>query len=499
MNLQVFRLIYKHGKLAEKRSAAFEQNKSARYVLVGFGIFMVFYMIFISVMLALIANESKRLTGIGLIGGILPFILVFDFLRRFAMQQTPSQQVKPYLLLPIPRHTCIDCYLTTSMLSPSNLIWHTLYLPYALMAILPRESMWVTLVFLLGLWLIEVINSQWYLLVRSLVNISYRWWILPFIVYGAIAWPFYMGAKAGIDKFFHFYSKHLLTPWAAIGIPALLILLFFLNRHVQYRATWKETTGEDPQTQKSAFNAKLSFLDSLGEIGEYLRLELRTIARCKNIRKTVMSGMILVVIFALLLSFTSIYDSPFFISFWLIYCYAILGAMLLIKVMCYEGNYIDGLMVHHNNIYRLLQAKFVLYGLSLIINFLLLTPTLFTGKCTLFSLIAYGLFTAGPVHILLLQMAVYNKQTIPLNTKFVGKGTMENNWLQVVVELFVFFFPIFIIRFLHLFFADTTVYAIMSLTGIAFIVTHPMWLRSIYRRMMLRRYANMEGLRASRG
>lgn len=496
MNWQIFKLIYRHSKLSEKRSAAFEQNKYARYVIYGLGIFVVFYLIFIAVMLALIANDSKRITGIELISGILPFILAFDFIVRFAAQQTPSQLVKPYLLLPIPRHTSIDCYLVTSMLSSANWIWHALYLPFALMSVLPHQGIWVTLAFLLAMWLIEVINSQWYLLVRSLVNISYAWWLLPLAVYGLIALPAFTGKHAGIEHFFIFYSEHILNAWAIIGIPLVLAVLFLINRRVQYVATWQESAGDS--NEKATLNARMSFLDRYGEIGQYMRIELRSIVRCKNIRKSVTSALILVVIFALLLSFTNFYDNAFMTSFWLIYCYAIFGAMILSKVMCYEGNYIDCLMVHHNNIFHLLRAKYILYGLFLLVTFLLLMPTVYTGKCTVFALIAYGLFTAGPIHILLLQMAVYNKQTMPLNTKFIGKGSMENNWMQVVIQLFVFFVPIIFIRLMHVFFSDVVVYSVMSLVGLVFLFTHQFWLRNIYRRMMLRRYTNMEGLRASR-
>ncbi|MBR0490410.1 MAG: hypothetical protein IJJ68_09480 [Prevotella sp.] len=496
MNWQIFKQIYSHSKLSEKRSAAFEQNKSARYVIYGLGIFIILYLIFIAVMLALIANNSRSITGIELISGLLPFLLAFDFLARFAAQQTPSQLVKPYLLLPIPRHTSIDCYLLSSMLSKGNWIWHALYVPFSIMSILPHQGLWVALIFLLGMWLIEVINSQWYLLVRSLINISYAWWLLPLAVYGLVAIPAFTGKHVGIEHFFNFYSEHILTSWAFIGIPLVLVVLFLINRHVQYFATWNESAGEG--TEKTALNARMSFLDKYGESGQYMRIELRSIVRCKNIRKSVTAAVILVFVFALLLSFTSFYDNPFMTSFWLIYCYVIFGAMILSRVMCYEGNYIDCLMVHHNNIFHLLRAKYILYGSFLLVTFLLLMPTVFTGKCTIFALIAYGLFVAGPLHILLLQMAVYNKQTMPLNTKFVGKGTMENNWMQVVIQLFVFFVPIFFIRVMHLFFSDVIVYSILSAIGLAFIITNGFWIRNIYQRMMVRRYSNMEGLRASR-
>ena len=41
-------------------------------------------------------------------------------------------------------------------------------------------------------------------------------------------------------------------------------------------------------------------------------------------------------------------------------------------------------------------------------------------------------------------------------------------------------------------------YIFMCLLGLAFILTHPLWIRNIYKRMMERRYENLEGFHSSR-
>ena len=87
---------------------------------------------------------------------------------------------------------------------------------------------------------------------------------------------------------------------------------------------------------------------------------------------------------------------------------------------------------------------------------------------------------------------------MPLNTKFIGKGSMENNWMQVVAQLVIFFFPLFFIRIMQLFFEKDIAYIVLLLTGLLFIATHKWWLMNVYQRMMKRRYENMEGFRASR-
>lgn len=203
--LQLIKILHKHLKLSEKRSLAWEQNKIAKYSIYIVSGIVIAYLVFIAIMLSLIINDSESVLAYEFMYGIAPFILSIDFLSRFAFQQTPSQLVKPYSLLPISRYACIDCFLVNTVISSYNFLWFALYIPFALMSILFSEGLIVSLGFLTGLWLFSVINSQWYLLVRSLVNKNMAWWILPIIVYALIYSPWYIGANAGIGNLLDTY------------------------------------------------------------------------------------------------------------------------------------------------------------------------------------------------------------------------------------------------------------------------------------------------------
>ncbi|MBQ7421662.1 MAG: hypothetical protein IJV27_05955 [Prevotella sp.] len=346
-----------------------------------------------------------------------------------------------------------------------------------------------------------IANSQWYLLARSLINTHMAWWGLPVFVYALLFSPIYIGKDAGFVQFFDFYAHtgegfSFGNPLYYIGIITIIVSLLLLNRKIQHLFVWKELGKTETSSQRNII--KLEFLDRTGEISEYLKLEVKSILRNKNIKKGFISGTILILIFSLLLSFSTIYDGKYMSYFWCVYCFAIYGALLLVKIMCYEGNYIDALMVHKENIISLLRAKYYFYSILLVIPFVLMLPTVYMGKCTLMMLVSYALFTAGVDYFLFFQMAVFNKQSMPLNTKFIGKGSMENNWIQVGIQSFIFTFPWIYISILQLLLSDTLSYIIISLTGLAFIVTHPIWLQNIYRRMMVHRYENMEGFRNSR-
>ena len=244
--------------------------------------------------------------------------------------------------------------------------------------------------------------------------------------------------------------------------------------------------------------SEFSYFDRYGEIGEYLKLEVKSLMRNKNIRKTFVFGTLFMIFLSLVISFTDIYQDSFSKNFWVVYTFVLFGAMTLIKIMSGEGNYIDGLMIHKENIMQLLTAKYYFYVSMLLLPLLLMLPTVFTGKYTLLMLLSMLCFTAGPIYCMLMQMAVYNRTTMPLNSKFIAKGNIETNYIQIVAELLAMFLPVALISILNIFFNDTVTYIILLIVGIAFIGLHRIWIRNIYRRFMANRYKNMEGFMASR-
>lgn len=507
-NWELYKALRRHLKLSEKRNVALAENKTAKYTMYIMSGFMIVYLMFLAVMFSLIINDSESIAGYEFMYGIAPFLLAVGFFLRFTMQHTPSQLIKPYVLLPISRYTCIDIFLFRQLANSFNWIGFAIFAPFALMSVVFSEGLLATCGFLLGLYLLVLINSQWYLLVRSLLNVHMAWWLLPIAVYALLFAPLYTEyspltwmAKPGIRTFCNYFAQMgdgftFWHPLFYLGALALLALLLVVNRKMQYRLIWQEL-GKVAVTEKAS-KLRFTMFDRWGETGEYLKLEIKSIMRNKNLRKGFISSNVIVIAMSLILSFTDIYDSAFMNDFWCIYCFSIYGAMLLSKVMCYEGNYIECLMVNKENIYLLLRSKYYFYVLMLLFPLLLMLPTLFTEVCTPLQLLSYAVFTGGTSYALFFQMAIINKRAMPLNTKFIGKGSMENNWVQVVVQLVIFFFPLLFIRILQLFFEKDVAYLMLLLIGLLSMATHRWWLMNVYRRMMARRYENMEGFRASR-
>lgn len=493
---QILRLLRQHRRLAERRDPIFEDNKAAKWLVGLLTSMTLVYLILFAVSLSIGANGSRRFTAPEFIMAWSPFMVLVDFWVRFIAQQTPAQIIKPYVLQPLPRQTCIDSFVIGSLLSWGNLVWFVLLVPFCIMSVVFGYGVGTALSLLLLFYLIILANSQYYAIVRTLTTANALWWMLPLGVAAALLSPWAVGS---FHSFMRFYAHagsgiesgnivpHLVAAAVLAGVVAI-------NRRVQYRSVMAELGKQTDATPKQVF--RLAALDRLGELGEYLKLEIKLLSRNKNPRKSFISATAVVVVISMLVSFTEMYDGATMANFWCFYCYVIYASMVLTKVMGLEGNYIDVLMVHRENILKLLTAKYYFFCVLLILPFVLMLPMVFMGKWSMLMLVAYGVFTAGFQHFFLMQLAVYNNKTTPLNEKFTSKGGIETNYLQVAESIGAFFLPMIMINVLELFLEQRMAWVAMMGIGIFFIAAHKLWLRNIYRRLMARRYRNMEAFHA---
>jgi len=489
--LQLFRLLRRNTNLSYRRSAAFEQNQWAKVLIyLGAGFFALYLIIYGTAIGAAAEGEP------GTIISFMILILPIDFLLRFIFQTTPAMMVKPYILMPISRYTAIECFLASSHVSGYNFLWLAMFIPYSIIVIAGGGGWGATLLVMLISLLLIMLNSQVYLFFRTLVNRNVLW-ILPAVALYALPYATLLidNSEKAFKRLLNGLQDYGSQWWVLLAVVALMAVLFFVNRHFQFKYVYEEISKKSERELKRV--SSFSFFNRFGIVGEYLKLELKSNLRNKVMRSRTIMSLALVVIFSLLIAYTSVYDNPMMTNFWCLYCFAIYSVTSLIKIMGQEGNYIDLLMVHPENILAVLKAKFWFYCAVLIVPFVVMLPAVFTGKFTLLMLLAYMLLTGGLVHFIIFQLAVYNRQTLPLQQKVTGKGNFENG-MQIVIELVALIGPGIIVGVGYLTVGLTATYVFMCLVGAALILTSPLWLRNVYRRMMARKYENLEGFHSSR-
>ena len=496
--MNLFLELRRHGRLADKRHPMYDKNRFGRFWMYFMAAFWAGYLIFFGTTFAF-ALEGEVREPYHIINGALIIILAIDFLIRFPFQKTPTQEMKPYLLLPIRRRRLIDFLLLRSGLSTFNLFWLFFFVPLAIITVTRYYGVSGVLTYCIGIWLLMVLNNYWFLLCRTLMNERVWWVALPLAFYGGIGCALFIPDDSPLFLWSITLGEGYITgnPLALLGTLLAIALLWLLCRNIMGRLIYNEMNKVEDTTVKVCHVSEYRFLDRYGEIGEYMRLELKMLLRNKVCKASLRSIILIVVAFSLVLSFSDVYDSTGMKSFIMVYNYVIFGIMFLLSIMSYEGNYIDGLMSRKESIYSLLRAKYILYSVAILIPFVLMIPAMVTGKLMVISCLAWALFTSGAIYCGLFQLAVYNCRTLDLNTKLTNRQNMGTG-LQNIISFAAFGVPLLLNAGLKVWLGETVTDIVLIVVGLGFILTSRLWLKNVYHRFMKRRYKNLEGFRDSR-
>lgn len=492
----LFTIIRKHEKLAAKRSPMFDKNRFAKFLIYFMVAYWAALFLFMGVMLPYAFESSAPgMEPYHILNQGLLYILAVDFLTRFVIQTSTSQEIKPYLLMPVKKKKLIDILLLQSATSLYNLFWFFLFVPFAFISIFRFYGITGIACYLAGIWLLMLLNNYWYLLCKMLLNEKTLYLLLPLGVYGLLGLAEFVPESNPVSTFTMNLGEGFIVgkPWAYLGVILAILLMILVNRTLQIRLLYNEISKVEDTKIKHLSEYK--FLDRYGEVGEYMRLELKMYLRNKTVKTQFRMGFIIMIAFSCVLAFTDIYNDT--TNFICIYNFAILPVMTLGQVMAFEGNYLDGLMSRKESIYNLLRAKFYLNCLILLIPLLIMLVPVSQGKISLLMALSYWLFTIGAVFFTLLQLAVYNQKTIPLNANIM-RSNKGGSMFQSFIISCALFMPLLVNSLLSILLDQDTAFVLMMLIGLALTATHTLWIKNIYNRFMKRRYDNMNGFRNSR-
>ncbi|MBQ8736324.1 MAG: hypothetical protein IJY78_00615 [Bacteroidaceae bacterium] len=496
--LLLYSLISKNQRLADKRHPMFEKNLAMKIFV---GIFIAFWAVYLFAfgILFYFIFEDTNYEAFDWINGGMIFFVTIDFFLRFGMQETPAQDIKCYKLLPISENFLLDVFLFRIGVRAYNLFWFFFLLPFGFLSVPEVYGFTGLLGYLIGWWLVFVLNSYWYLIWRTFINKSIFTIIIPVLVFAALI---YFGIFHNEDNTWLFdFCLHVgrcfvnFDILSFLTIIAIIISLFFVNRYIQSQFIYSEISKSEEVTKVKT--NEMSFLDRFGVVGEYVKLEIKSTIRNKVIRKQFLFGVIYMLLFSVLFAFTDVYDGvPFMKCFICMYCFACLGVMTLTNVMCMEGNYMDGLMSRKESVLSLLKAKYLFNSLLTLLPLIFAIMPMIEGKVTFVELLGCMFFTTGVVYPFLFQLAVYNNTTIHLNEKLTKSG--RSTKMQTLFSSLALFVPMLVMFLLITFLSENIAGFVMFVIGLIGTIIHPLWLRNIYNRFMKRRYTNMSGFRDTR-
>ncbi len=507
-NLTHFKLIHllqilnKQQKLRNKRDPMWTTNKVTKYFI---GLTLLIFLgefILLGTVLGLSFSDSTALEPYYIMNRGIFIMLLLDWKIRFIFQQLPVQQIKPYTILPIKRTHLIDVILIRNGYAKFNWLFLSYMLPFALIAVIPNWGVMGVVRYLIGLSLLFIANSYWYLLCRSLIKEHLAWIAMPIIVYGGIAALEFIPDGHIMSYATMYLGQGFIAGWAwSYLIPIVLIaILYMINRALSIHISLRESGHTSMKEEKVSVRSEISHLNKLGNIGFWMQLELKLLRRNKALKVATNMIAIMVLLFVALMFFVDdMYKSDQYLSWWMYsYFLGCGGFVMLANVMSYEGNYMDGLMTKRESIYDMLSSKYYLSAASSIVPMLFMMVLVYKGRFEFFQLIAISIYYAGVLNMGFIQNAIFNKRTMPLNKTINSGARGSMNMWQLIINFGTMIITSVVAYVGYTYLPHWATNFLLAALGILALSTARIWLKWTYLGVMRNKYRNLEGFRDSR-
>ncbi len=428
-------LIINHWK--ETRRSVIWTKNLAGSILIGF-LYLVLVLNLLLIGLSfgqVFATAAPGKNPVTILNGGLLYYLLFDFILRMIFQKNQGIAIKPYLYLPVKRSTQINYLLSLSFLSIFNFLPLFFLVPFTLELVIKAYSVVRGLGWLLCFILLLLVNCFLVVYIKKSSFKNSRAGIIAFIILAAAVVSDIFNLIS-ISKFStDLFNIFLANPEFVIILAAILFLVY----SAAYRLLLNNFYLESFQTEKKAHfkSFKLfDILESYGETGTYISLELKLLLRNKRSRNLLLfSAAMLAIGLAIYPSYTlKLKQHGIRLSslVMLIYIGIAITGMFLITygqyILSWESSYFDAIITKRINFYYYLNAKYKLMIVMGCIFFLFGLPYGFFGFDIVKINFAAFLYNLGVNTFVLMFLATYNRKRFDLNMRMMsqqGRGASQ--------------------------------------------------------------------------
>ena len=406
------------------------QKGIALKILMGF--FVLYFLVaFLTVGIGgyyLLKKEFPASDPLQLVNSYLLFVILADLIVRYLMQKLPIMNIKPLLILPIPKSKLVHYVLGKSSFSVFNILGLFFYIPFSVVLIKEGYNTAGVLGWLATM--ILIIQSSNFL--NFLINKNNK----ALIIIGAVLASL-IGLQRfdvldvvgyGGDIFDAIYQNPI---YALVGV-AILAFLYQLNyKQLRNQVYLDEAVATKVEEAKSA---DLSFTDRLGDVAPFIKNDIRLIWRNKR-TKTVFLMSFLFLFYGLLFFSGKAYaEMPAMLIFASLF---ITGGFTLNYgqfIPAWDSAHYKMLMSQSFRYRKFLESKWVLMVTMTTILYVLSFPYLYYGLDVFLMITAGAIFNIGFNSLFLLYAGSFNRKRIDLTKGGFGntQGTSATQFLVVI-------------------------------------------------------------------
>lgn len=370
-------------------------------------------------------------------------------------------------------------------------------IPFAMRIIRPEFGSLHALMYICGFLLMVMFNNYLAVFIRFLSQKQWYFQMLPFSLFILSALLRISGIS--ISELSTGFGNGLMQGniFVFMAILCAVFIVYIVTFRLIRREFYLDHVPAGKTTSKALSGKGLHFLESYGDTGRYVLLQVRLLLRNKR-SKQILAFLPFYIVFAVFIFFNDSEQTmgPLFIIFMVSLIVNIGASMYGGFLFNWDSMWFDGIMARKDNFAGFIKAKYyIMIAMALIIYVPLLIFFAFTGKFSLLMLTALLFFGMGVICFVTIFSALYNNGRMDLS-----KGRAFNyqgvSATQFISSLLIALLPMAAYILFNLFLNETYTAVLILLIGLIFFLAHDIWIKKIIiPQFKARKYKNLEGFR----
>ncbi|MDR2237520.1 MAG: DUF5687 family protein [Chryseobacterium sp.] len=333
-----------------------------------------------------------------------------DLIMKYIWQEMPTQNIKPFLTLNIPKNTLVNYMLTKTFLSAFSWLNSLFFVTFCGIALFNGYSIVGVFTWLIGISLLFYMNNFINILFNDKETVAIVIGCI-FVAVAGLAYYDIVPVLSYSEKFFYnFYEKPYFVVIAIILFSALWKISFNHVRKVFYLDQGLEAKKEVGRTEN------IAFLNKYGVIGTFINNDIKMLKRNK-VTKGILLGSFLFLFYGMLMFSSPMYKTPAMMMFMGLFVTGGFQFLFGQRVPAFDSSYYPLMMTLNVPYKEYLKAKWWLMNIVTGASVILALAYVYFGWEIYVTFLAAGIYNIGVNSQFTLWSGAFNKTQIDLNSK----------------------------------------------------------------------------------
>lgn len=392
------------------RSASFGTNLALKIIL-GIVAFMYAIMFLFAGIGVFYGLKEANLDPLFEVNKYLIYYLIFDLLFRLFLQKIPVLNIRPLLTLPFKKATIVNFSLGKTMLSFFNLVHSFFFVPFSIVLLIEGYNPLSVIFWHLAIMSLVYVNN----FLNILLNNKDYLFVIFIVVFAGLGIAQYYDYFNISDYTVGFFQGLFETNYLFL-IPVILVVALYVITFNFFKKNLHLDTGLSSK-HDIAKTEEFTWLDQFGNIGTFLKNDIRLIKRNKRSKTTIFMS-VLFLFYGLLFFSGGIetYDNPMMKMFAGVF---VSGGFLFTFgqfVPSWDSAYYPLMMTQNISYKGYLNAKWWLIVIATAVSTVLASFYLYFGLETYLIILVGAVYNIGVNSHLVLLGGAYVKTPIDLGS-----------------------------------------------------------------------------------